>query len=208
MLSMELLKRTSNVKGEKNRFHSCTHICRQRICAPIWKNNLSHSRNWKMKRVTTFYVMPNRLLKTNWGQHCGCCMTLTQLISHTVRTKMVRYELLRERHTHTHTRVCKIIAIHTMGMGYSSTATNKPTNFLYLVSFCCRHFFSSSIQFFVLFRGRDGENWHARTRNGVRVCMIGLYICLKEHCIEYRIGCILVSDQATIKTKQPHTYSI
>lgn len=101
MLSMELLKRTSNVKGEKNRFHSCTHICRQRICAPIWKNNLSHSRNWKMKRVTTFYVMPNRLLKTNWGQHCGCCMALTQLISHTVRTKMVWYELLRERHTHT-----------------------------------------------------------------------------------------------------------
>lgn len=184
MISMELHKWTSAKceQREKTVFFLIlaqhTRRQRRRHCALPFETEWI-SRNSERNEARNYvYVILNRLLKTNWGQHWDAVWRwLNRFLTHCSNENGM-YELLRETHSHTHTRqsLCKIIAIRTyLGMEFLYTAnTNKPANrpIFYHVSFCCRHFFSHSVFRWWCFGGRRWRKLTCtHTEYGVRVCV-------------------------------------
>lgn len=220
-----IAQKSEQCEQQKNRFiftsYSCTeHTRRQRWCALIPVKTEWYLETGRNEARNYVYVISNRRLKTNWGQHWDAVWRWLNRFLTVFERKWNVWNFCG-RHSHTQQEresvcVCKIIAIRTyLGMEFSirqtrtNEWTNQPTNqpIFYHVSFCCRHFFAAfPFSVSVMFCwGRDGENWHARTRNirRVRVCVSvwsDFYICStkkKKHYMDSsiaRIGCVLVSD--------------
>lgn len=205
------------MNNEKNRFFLIlaqhTRRRRRRHCALPFETEWI-SRNSERNEARNYvYVILNRLLKTNWGQHWDAVWRwLNRFLTHCSNENGM-YELLRETHSHTHThaRVYVKLLLYVRTWAWNSfirqTRTNQRTDqssimFLFVVVI----FFP--IQSFgggVLVAG-DGENWHARTRNTACECVcvwsdfLHLFCAQKNNDIVrivvviVRIGCILVSD--------------